>query len=72
MAVKNLRVTGKLIFNFLSRLCGGEGVSKDDIIEQYFLSRLCGGEENGLDYAEVVVFLSRLCGGEAHRTRYQI
>ena len=52
------------VIDFLSRLCGGEGLSAAKLRRQDFLSRLCGGE--GFSRADDVArqFLSRLCGGE--------
>ena len=50
--------------NFLSRLCGGEFLVHDDLVEWLFLSRLCGGESASFRQYRGGTFLSRLCGGE--------
>ena len=54
------------IWDFLSRLCGGEGREIHSLILLDFLSRLCGGEGNNVNPETGVIFLSRLCGGEAY------
>ncbi len=52
------------IFEFLSRLCGGE-LSLNELQNRFaFLSRLCGGEPVGVRGHDRACFLSRLCGGE--------
>ena len=50
---------------FLSRLCGGEAYSRNDMPPISFLSRLCGGEVAPPLTKTAMPFLSRLCGGEA-------
>ena len=49
---------------FLSRLCGGEGINPAFAAIPLFLSRLCGGEVLWVVAAVRLIFLSRLCGGE--------
>ena len=49
---------------FLSHLCGGEGMTRANIIIIIFLSHLCGGEVKMLGLITGVPFLSHLCGGE--------
>ena len=58
----------KYQFNFLSRLCGGEGAIC--VVGSWitFLSRLCGGEAIHWRGAFSLSFLSRLCGGEVALT----
>ena len=49
---------------FLSHLCGGEVMKRQDVIETQFLSHLCGGEADTVASVAVAAFLSHLCGGE--------
>ena len=64
MAVKVLKVSPEWLIDFLSRLCGGEGVIQVNRPCAIFLSRLCGGEVICDKLMQVYNFLSRLCGGE--------
>ena len=66
MAVKDKKTTSTVIFDFLSRLCGGEGPVAANQSSTWFLSRLCGGEVAAVITTVAACFLSRLCGGEAH------
>ena len=67
MAVKWNYSARYLEGDFLSRLCGGEVVVGDTLLDETFLSRLCGGEAVFLTWGVVFLFLSRLCGGEGQK-----
>ena len=56
------------MFDFLSRLCGGELTDYPMILTDDFLSRLCGGECLVIAANAPINFLSHLCGGELQTT----